>query len=74
MPQLTEAERSCLRKIADEPSADAPPCPDDILKRLLALKLIDCQPKLWAPLESVDVRYHLTDRGEALLHRLGPAE
>lgn len=67
---MTDAEIDCLRRIADEPSTAAPPCPDDMLKRLQDQGLIDFQPKLWAPLEAVDVRYHLTPSGEEFLKRL----
>lgn len=70
MTRLTDAEISCLRRVADEPSSAAPPCPDDILKRLQDLGLVDFEPKLWAPLEAVDVRYHLTPSGEEFLMRL----
>lgn len=70
MTGLSNAEIRCLRRVADQPSAAAPPCPDDILKRLLDLELVDYEPKLWAPLEAVDVRYHLTAPGEEFLMRL----
>lgn len=70
MTRLSNAEIDCLRRIADEPSTDAPPCPDDILKRLQDLGLVEYEPKLWTPLEAVDVRYHLTDTGRELLNRL----
>lgn len=70
MTRLSNAEISCLRRVADEPSAATPPCPDDTLKRLMDLELIDYEPKLWVPLEAVDVRYHLTMSGRELLKRL----
>lgn len=71
MVKLDESEIGCLRKIADEPSSRDPPCSEDVLKRLLDLGLIDCRPKLWAPLEAVDTRYHLTPAGELFLKRNG---
>lgn len=70
MTRLSHAEISCLRRIADEPSTAAPPCPDAILKRLRDLGLVDFEPKLWLPLEAVNVRFHLTDAGEEFLKRL----
>lgn len=70
MTRLTDGEINCLRRIADEPSTAEPPCPDAILKRLQGLGLVDFEPKLWAPLEAMDVRYHLTSSGEEFLKRL----
>lgn len=70
MTRLSDAEISCLRRIADEPSTAAPPCPDAVLKHLRYLGLIDFEPKLWLPLEAVNVRFHLTESGEEFLKRL----
>lgn len=69
MTRLTGADIDCLRRIADEPSTTAPPCADDMLKRLRDQGLIAYEPKVWAPLEAVDVRYHLTASGEEFLNR-----
>lgn len=70
MTRLSDAEVSCLQRIADEPSTAAPPCPDAILKRLRDLELIDFESRLWLPLEAVNVRFHLTYAGEEFLKRL----
>lgn len=70
MTRLSDAEINCLRRIADEPSVATPPCHDDVLNRLLNLELVACEPTLWAPLEAMDVGYHLTASGKDLLMRL----
>lgn len=69
MVTLSEAEIRCLRRVADEPSPSDPPCPEVVLKRLMDLGLIECRPKIWAPLEAMDTRYHLTPSGEAFLNQ-----
>ncbi len=68
--RLSGAELDCLRRVADGPSVATPPCPDEVLKHLLDLKLVYYEPRLWAPLEAVDVTYHLTASGAELLKRL----
>lgn len=69
MVDLSEAEIRCLRSVADEPAPNDPPCPEEVLTRLMELGLIECRPKIWAPLEAVDTRYRLTLSGEAFLNQ-----
>lgn len=67
MINLSASDIECLRRIKDEPGTDDPPCPDKVLTRLMNLGLVECRPNLWAPLETIEMKYHLTSSGEAYL-------
>lgn len=69
MQNLSARELDCLRKIAQGGHGVFQPCPEDVIKRLLVLRLVEYGPQLRVPLELSRKRYRLTHAGETLLRK-----
>lgn len=65
--QLDSAETHCLRRIAQEVHGELVPCADPVLQRLIALGLVERQPRLYTPLEWSGSVYRITSAGERAL-------
>ena len=70
MSHLTQCERDCLARIAGMQSQRLGNCDDGILRRLLALGLIEESVKVMVPLPLFQRSYDLTVAGRAVLDQV----
>lgn len=68
MTDINEKELCCLRRLAQQPSKEISPCDNKVIKRLLAMHLIEEVPAIRLPLEMASSQYRVTHAGLSILH------
>jgi hypothetical protein len=64
---LDEDERRCLAALAATPYPARGDCPEDVLQRLLARRLVEVVLQVPLPLPTIRTGYRITVAGEAAL-------